>query len=115
GFAHLQANNTSYCDDGKENVIDDYTALMAATELFAATQKDEYIRAARSRASALGGRLHNEGYFIADDGSRPFWHAADAGLPVVALVRYAEVETDPEQRIAALDTVERHLDYLLSV
>src|SRR5690606_8304353 len=75
GFAHLQQHNTSYCDDGKENVIDDYTALMAASELFAATQKDEYLTAARSRASALRSRLHSAGYFIADDGSRPFWHA----------------------------------------
>lgn len=115
GFAHLQQHNTSYCDDGKENVIDDYTALMAASELFAATQKDEYLTAARSRASALRSRLHSAGYFIADDGSRPFWHAADAGLPVVALVRYAEVETDAEERRNALDTVERHLDYLLDV
>jgi len=31
-FAHLQANNTKYDDDGKENIIDDYCALMAASE-----------------------------------------------------------------------------------
>jgi hypothetical protein len=33
-FAHLLSNNTlKYDDDGNENIIDDYCALMAATEL----------------------------------------------------------------------------------
>jgi hypothetical protein len=30
-FAHLLINNTKYDDDGKENIIDDYCALMAAS------------------------------------------------------------------------------------
>ena len=33
-FAHLLINNIKYCDDKKENIIDDYCALMAATELW---------------------------------------------------------------------------------
>lgn len=115
GFAHLLTNGPSYADDGKENIIDDYTALLAASELYAATTQSSYLEAARSRASALGARLHAEGYFIADDGSRPFWHASDAGLPVIALVRYAEVETDATQRAAALEVVSKHLEYLLRV
>src|SRR5690606_11988609 len=115
GFEHLQANNTSYCDDGVENIIDDYTALLAASELFATTSDTSYLTAARSRAESLIGRLHPQGYFIADKGSRPFWHAADAGLPVVALVRYAEVETDEARKDGALDAVATHIDYLLAV
>lgn len=115
GFEHLQANNTSYCDDGVENIIDDYTALLAASELFDTTSDATYLTAARSRAEALIDRLHPEGYFIADSGARPFWHASDAGLPVVALVRYAEVETDTARQDSALDAVATHLEYLLSV
>lgn len=115
GFAHLLANGPSYADDRRENVIDDYTALLAASELFARTQKAEYLTHARARAGALAARLTPAGYFIADAGSRPFWHASDAGLPVVALVRYLELETDAAAREAAVTTIEKHLDYLLDV
>ena len=97
-FEHLSkkqsiGGNCEYCDDGKENIIDDYTALLAATELFAADPKEEYIDAARKRAKHLAGRLSDDGYFWSDDAkTRPFWHASDAGLPLVALLRFAEVE-----------------------
>ena len=83
----------AYCDDGKENIIDDYTALLAATELYAATKKSDYLTDARRRAQHLEGRLSADGYFWSDDDKkRPFWHASDAGLPLVALIRYAEIE-----------------------
>jgi type 1 glutamine amidotransferase len=92
-FAHLLVNNTRYDDDGKENVIDDYCALMAATELWIATDSSLYRDEARKRAHNLEGRLTPEGYFRANDAGRPFWHAADAGLPVVALARYLKKES----------------------
>ena len=97
-FEHLSKKQSiggscEYCDDGKENIIDDYTALLAATELFAADPKEEYIETARKRAKHLAGRLSDDGYFWSDDAkTRPFWHASDAGLPLVALLRFAEVE-----------------------
>ncbi len=115
GFAHLQSMNLSYVDDGKENIIDDYTALMAAAELYDATSKPEYLTAARSRAQKLIARLHEQGYFIADDGDRPFFHAADAGLPVIALTRYAELEAEGPEKSAALQAMQTHLTYLMSV
>ncbi|WP_290763110.1 glycoside hydrolase family 9 protein [Fibrobacter sp. UBA4297] len=83
----------AYCDDGKENIIDDYTALLAATELYAVTKNSEYLADARKRAEHLEDRLSDDGYFWSDDDKkRPFWHASDAGLPLIALVRYAEIE-----------------------
>ncbi|HSC89022.1 MAG TPA: glycoside hydrolase family 9 protein [Polyangiaceae bacterium] len=115
GFAHLLTQGNAYANDGTQNIIDDYTALLAATELFAAADDTSYLDHARTRASSLVSRLSPEGYFVADGGSRPFWHASDAGLPVVALVRYAELETDETRRRAALDAVAKHLDYLLEV
>jgi type 1 glutamine amidotransferase len=114
-FAHLQKNNLKYDDDGKENIIDDYCALMAATELWIATDKTEYRDEARKRAKNLAGRMSPAGYFIANDANRPFWHAADAGLPVVALARYLNKEEDAANRESALATIKRALDYNLRV
>ena len=56
GYAHLSekqsiGGNCAYCDDGKENIIDDYTALLAATELYAATGEDKYKTDADKRAA----------------------------------------------------------------
>lgn len=115
GFAHVSEKGPSYCDDGKENIIDDYTALLAATELFAATNDETYLTAARTRASALHQRLSSTGYFIADAGTRPYWHASDAGLPIVALATYAGAETDEAKRSEAIDTIRTHLAYLVKV
>jgi hypothetical protein len=114
-FAHLEKNNLKYDDDGKENVIDDYCALMAATELWLATGKDGYREAARLRAKNLEARMTPAGYFRANDANRPFWHAADAGLPVIALARYLDAEKDAPDRSAALGTIKSFLDYQLRV
>jgi hypothetical protein len=109
-FDYLNSNGVQYADDGKENVIDDYTGLLAASELFASTQDATYLR-----ATSLIGRLGPDGYFIADGAARPFWHASDAGLPVVALARYVQVETDASKRNLARQVIETHLNYLLGV
>jgi len=114
-FAHLQANNTRYDDDGRENIIDDYCALMAASELWIATDKTVYHDEARKRAKNLSARMTREGYFIANDSNRPFWHASDAGLPVIALARYLDKETDLQARATALATIKQALDYNLRV
>jgi hypothetical protein len=114
-FAHLLVNNAKYDDDGKENIIDDYCALMAATELWIATDSTFYRDQARQRAQNLTKRMSPAGYFIADDGDRPFWHASDAGMPIVALSRYLDKEKDSNERAAALSTVKKALDYNLKV
>ncbi|MDH7460436.1 glycoside hydrolase family 9 protein [Chitinophagaceae bacterium 26-R-25] len=114
-FAHLQVNNLKYCDDGKENILDDYCALMAATELWITTNEDIYKKEARKRAKNISNRLTPQGYFVADDGMRPFWHASDAGMPVVALSRYLAKETDASLRNGALQTIQKALDYNLHV
>jgi hypothetical protein len=120
GFAHLQAHNLEYVDDHKENIIDDYCALMAATELYAATKQPGYLKAARQRRDSLVQRLHKDEHFTdfwrADsDGRRSYFHAAEAGLPVLALLRYHAVEPDAPARQAALDAVKRSLAFELRV
>jgi hypothetical protein len=114
-FAHLLKYNTKYDDDGKENIIDDYCALMAATELWIATGQPLYRDEARKRAQNLNKRMTAEGYFISNDADRPYWHASDAGLPVVALTRYLAKEQDKTLRSAALGTIKKALDYNLNV
>jgi hypothetical protein len=114
-FTYLNTNGVKYADDGKENVIDDYTGLLAASELYATTQNATYLQAARARATSLVARLSSEGYFIADGAARPFWHASDAGLPTVALAHYVAVETDDKSRTAARQAIQKHLDYLGSI
>jgi hypothetical protein len=114
-FAHLLKYNLKYDDDGKENIIDDYCALMAATELWIATDEPLYRDEARKRAQNLNKRMSPEGYFIANDANRPYWHASDAGLPVVALSRYLTKEKDVSLREAALTTIKKALDYNLTV
>lgn len=120
GFRHLQQHNREYLNDGRENIIDDYCALLAASELFVATKEAEYLDAARSRAASLCGRLAGdgkyEGWWRADDkGERPFWHAVEAGLPAVALLRYLEVEPDAARGAAALDAVAVSLKFELGI
>lgn len=114
-FEHLQKFSLTYDDDGKNNIIDDYCALMAATELWKATKKPAYQTEARKRAQNLNERLSAEGYFIADDGKRPFWHAADAGLPIVALVSYLDTEKELAHREKALKTIKRFIDFQLRI
>jgi hypothetical protein len=120
GFAHLQASNTKYLDDHQENILDDYTALLAASELFAATKKPAYLKAARERRESLIKRLtnddHQRGFWRADaTGERPYFHAAEAGFPVVALLRYRAIEPDPALQQAALQAIATSLSFELAV
>ncbi|ABF39431.1 beta-glucosidase family 9 [Candidatus Koribacter versatilis Ellin345] len=116
-FAYLEKNNLKMVNDGKENIVDDYCALTAATELFRATKKPIYKEAADRRASSLVSRLASDGqhqnYWRADDHDRPFFHASDAGLPVVSLLYYAEV-TDAQTRTKVLETVKKSLAFELA-
>ncbi|TJZ76168.1 glycoside hydrolase family 9 protein [Chitiniphilus eburneus] len=95
GFTHLEAHNVEYLDDGVENIIDDYCALLAAVELLAVTGDGEYADAAARRVLALLDRQQPEGWFRADaHGERSYFHAAEAGLPWLALIRFLEVAPD---------------------
>ncbi|MFI6321030.1 glycoside hydrolase family 9 protein [Nonomuraea sp. NPDC050556] len=80
GFDHLEEHNLDYLHDGVESIVDDYTALMAATELVAAGV--DAVAAAERRARSLIGRHE---WFV---------HAVEAGLPVLALLRFADVLPD---------------------
>lgn len=114
-FDHLQTNNLRYVDNGKENIIDDYTALIAATELYQSTKKTKYLKAARHRAYNLNTRMTSQGWFISDDGERPFYHGVEAGLPIIALVDYLTIEHDKHIKIKTKRTIKLSLDYQLAL
>lgn len=104
-YAHLRMFNPRYCADGKENIIDDYTALMALVELHNATGKAGYLDDARERASRLMARQQADGGFTSDGGARPYYHAAEAGLPVISLSFYADIEPEQARRQRALGAI----------
>ncbi|MGZ5499492.1 MAG: glycoside hydrolase family 9 protein, partial [Candidatus Aminicenantales bacterium] len=134
-FAFLEKNNVLFTNDGKENILDDYCALIAATELYRTTKKQVYKDAADKRAASLISRLTSwtaggraaagasseagktySNYWRADGegGDRPFFHPVDAGLPVVSLILYSEI-ADEAGRIKAFDTVRKSLAFELAV
>jgi hypothetical protein len=117
-FAYLEKNNINHTNDGKENIVDDYCALLAATELYKATHGARYKTAADKRAQNLMSRIVSGGgqtdYWRADDRERPFFHAVDAGLPVVSLLYYLET-ADAEMQKKVLDTVKKSMIHELAV
>ncbi len=97
GFEHLEKHNLEYLNNHKENIIDDYCALLASIELYNASKEQKYLDSARKRRISLCNRLSDdknyENWWRADDdGLRPYFHAVEAGLPLVSLIRYMEVE-----------------------
>jgi glycosyl hydrolase family 9/cellulase-like Ig domain-containing protein len=117
-FAFLEENNTGMLNDGKENIVDDYCALLAATELYKATGKAVYKEAADKRALRLAGRLQTwkgyKDYWRADEKDRPFFHASDAGLPLVSLLNYYPI-ADEAVRGKLKSVIRRSLAFELSI
>ncbi|MEN7546804.1 glycoside hydrolase family 9 protein [Rapidithrix thailandica] len=117
-FAYLEENNVKLTNDGKENIVDDYCALMAATELYKATKDLVYLQAAKKRAKRLLARQSGDkayqGYWRADEGNRPFFHAADAGMPVVSLLSYLEIVNENEKEEILL-AVRKSLEHELAI
>ncbi len=120
GFQHLQNHNLKYADDRRENIIDDYCALLAAAELYNATTQEAYLQAARSRAESLVNRISSDdryaGWWRADAaGTRPFFHPVDAGLPVVALMRYLKLESDAARKASVVRALTASLKFELAI
>jgi len=117
-FDFLEKDNLLMDYDGKENIVDDYCALSAATELYKVTHQDIYQNAAKKRANSLMSRLvtwrNYKNYWRADNIDRPFFHPADAGLPLVSLISYFPY-ADPETQEQIKKTVRQSMDFELAV
>jgi len=118
GFAYLEKQNIIFTNDGKENIVDDYCALIAATELYKTTKDHLYKKAADFRAKNLLNRISSDqmykNYFRSDDGNRPFFHASDAGLPILSLLYYVDL-ADTKTKNEILHSVRKYLEFELSI
>jgi len=54
------------------------------------------------------------GYWRADSETRPYFHPADAGLPVISLVEYSTIASST-MKSKVIEAVERSLRFELSV
>ena len=120
GYWHLVEHNLQYLDDGIENIIDEYCALLAAVELFRATSNTDFLAQARNWANRLAMRqLSDEQqhcYWSANsDGSRPYFHAAEAGLPVISLLKYLAIEPEPQRQKQLGDVVANAVAFELDI
>jgi thiol-disulfide isomerase/thioredoxin len=117
-FAFLDKENATMTNDGKDNILDDYSALTAATELYKATRNDIYRAAAEKRAAGLLTRLVSwkgyTDYWRADNADRPFFHPSDAGLPLVSLLYYYPYATATTQ-VAIRAAARRSLRHELAI
>mgnify|MGYP001051295027 FL=1 len=101
GFEHLLSNNHHYHDNGRANIIDDYCALLAAVELFGATGQAQFKKSIEEFAQQLVNKQtphgHYNGYWrVEEHYQRPYFHASDSGLPLMALAEAYRVLPLPE-------------------
>lgn len=120
GYWHLKEHNHQYLNDGEENIIDEYCALLAAIELYKSTNNAEFLTESRVWSEKLQQRQYSDEQFnhfwsANSDGSRPYYHAAEAGLPVIALCEYLAIESDEALYAAALNTVTQALQFELAI
>jgi hypothetical protein len=88
--------------------------------LYGATQKESYLEHARLRAANLSKRVATDesykGWWRADeDGTRSYFHAAEAGYPIITLTRYLEFETEEALRDKAIATIQQSVGFELTI
>ncbi|EHR6000103.1 glycoside hydrolase family 9 protein [Vibrio parahaemolyticus] len=120
GYWHLKEHNTQYLNDGEENIIDEYCALLASVELFKATKETRYLEESRLWAQHLVARQMSDEqiqhfWSANQDGSRPYFHAAEAGLPVIALCEYLAIEDDSVQTESVKRIVNRACEFEIKI
>ncbi|TOQ70151.1 glycoside hydrolase family 9 protein [Vibrio parahaemolyticus] len=120
GYWHLKEHNTQYLNDGEENIIDEYCALLASVELFKATKETRYLEESRLWAQRLVARQMSDEqiqhfWSANQDGSRPYFHAAEAGLPVIALCEYLAIEDDSVPTESVKRIVKRACEFEIKI
>ncbi|MGH8113700.1 MAG: glycoside hydrolase family 9 protein [Rhodanobacteraceae bacterium] len=117
-FRYLQQHDRELSSDGKENIVDDFCALLAATELYRATRDETWRKTADGWADRLMARLttgdgHRD-YWRAGNSRDPFFNATDDGMPVVALAEYAAI-ADAADKARVRDAIRRSLEFQLRI
>lgn len=118
-LCYLEQNNELYANDGKWNLIDEYCYLNALLELYKTTREYDYLRRARDTVDKIVARYvsvdDTMGYLSVDGTKRPFFHAADAGMPVVNLLDYYKTEKDCTKKEAVLSLCTKLMRHELAV
>ena len=88
-------------------------------EIYKTTKEYDYLRRARAMAKRIMAHYvpvdDTMGYLSVNETDRPFFHAADAGMPVVNLLNYVAIEREQEDKQAAIDICEKVMRYQLHV
>ncbi|MFY2507728.1 glycoside hydrolase family 9 protein [Vibrio pectenicida] len=120
GYEHLKEYNHYYLNDRQENIIDEYCALIASVELYKTTNQLCYLEESRTWAIQLAKRqcsdknIHH--FWSANkDGSRPYYHPVEAGLPAIALSEYLNVETQHHLKEPIVRTLIQSCYFELSI
>ncbi len=115
---YLSAENSRYTNDGNWNLLDEYCALLALTELYRASGEYEYLEHAGEMAIKIQNRMESLGtemaWFTAKE-EEPFYHASDEGMPIIALLEYAKIEPDQKAGEAAIKAAEECMRYKLTL
>ena len=120
GYSTLLEKSLVYADDGEEDIIDVYCALLASIELYAATDKIYYLEQAQGWTSKLASYQRDDENYKAwwsanMEGSRPYFHAVEAGLPLIALYRYLQFEKDMKLRDVAITAIKKSVKFELGI
>lgn len=118
-YDYLEKNNEKYTNDGKWNLLDEYCCLDALTELYKTTREWDYMRRAGEMFSRISSKYvavdDTMGYLSVNGTDRPFFHAADAGMPIVNLLNYYNLEIDGDLKSKALDLATRLMKHEIYV
>jgi hypothetical protein len=109
-YDYMRAHNYALNLKTPDNISDDSEILLASSELYRATHHPAYLAAARKRAASLADRVTRQGYLRADNGTRPYFHPSNAGLPMVSLLSYIDLAT-PAERAHLLNAARRALAF----
>ncbi|MGN6647499.1 MAG: glycoside hydrolase family 9 protein [Cytophaga sp.] len=106
--------NLEYCNDHTENIIDFYCGLLATVELYKATNNAAYLTDASAYADKIISMLDPQGWFRSDvAGNRPFFHAADEGLPLVSLMEYMDI--DASKNASITQVINKNITWYMSI
>lgn len=118
-LGYLEKNNNKYTNDGKWNLLDEYCYLDALVEVYKTTREWDYMYRAKETSDNIIAKYvpvdSTMGYLSVDGTNRPFFHAADAGMPVTNLLNYYQIEKDSEQRSKVLEICIKLMRHELSV
>lgn len=118
-YEYLEKNTLKYTLNNEENLIDDYCRLAALTEIYKTVGAYDYLRQAQIVADRILKQYvkvdDTMGYFSVNNTNRPFFHAADEGLPITTLINYYHIEQEDERKERIIDTASKVMRHHIAV